>query len=88
MKGIDLIWLNIQNRYLQKNINKMFANWEPSVVAALHKYFEAFSALYGCIQIKDAWKVFKNYEPKIHKKQFIEFSEIVRRENVRTIFSR
>lgn len=60
----------------------MFADWEPSVVAALHKYFEAFSALYGCIQIKDAWKVFKNYEPNIHKKQFIEFSEIVRRENV------
>ena len=66
----------------QKNIDKLFDGWDERTVATLHKYFEAFANLYGSIQLKDAWKVFKLFEPKIHKKQFIEFSSIARRENV------
>lgn len=66
----------------QKSIDKMFMDWNPETVAVLHRYFMAFADLYGSIQLKDAWKVFKQFEPKIHKKQFIEFSSIVRREDV------
>lgn len=66
----------------QKSIDKMFKDWNPETVSILHRYFEAFADLYGSIQLKDAWKVFKQFEPKIHKKQFIEFSTIVRREDV------
>lgn len=66
----------------QKNIDKLFKDWNPDTVSVLHRYFKAFSDLYGSIQLKDAWKIFKKFEPKIHKKQFIEFSTIVRREDV------
>lgn len=66
----------------EKSIQKQFASWDTRTVEILHKYFEAFANLYGCIQLKDAWKIFKRYEPKIHKKQFMEFASIVRREAV------
>ena len=66
----------------QKSIDKMFKDWNPETVSTLHRYYEAFANLYGSIQLKDAWKVFKQFEPKIHKKQFMEFSAIVRREDV------
>ncbi len=66
----------------EKSIKKLLEPWEPHTVEVLHTYYEAFARLYGVIQLKDAWKIFKNFEPKIHKKQFIEFSNIARRENV------
>ena len=65
-----------------KSINKLFESWKTETVEVLHRYYEAFALLYGSIQLADAWKIFKQFEPKIHKKQFIEFSTIVRRENV------
>ena len=65
-----------------KSIAKLFSTWDPHTVEVLHTYYEAFAHLYGAIQLKDAWKVFKRFEPKIHKKQFLEFSAIVRREDV------
>lgn len=65
-----------------KLIDKMFASWDPHTVEVLHTYYAAFSALYGSIQLQDAWEIFKEFEPKIRKKQFIEFSSIVRREDV------
>ena len=64
------------------SIAKLFSTWDPHTVEVLHTYYEAFANLYGAIQLKDAWKVFKRFEPKIHKKQFLEFSAIVRREDV------
>ena len=66
----------------EKSINKLFASWKKETVDVLHRYYEAFALLYGSIQLADAWKIFKQFEPKIHKKQFIEFSTSVRRENV------
>lgn len=66
----------------QKSIDKLFASWDTHTVDVLHKYYAAFSNLYGSIQLKDAWKILKQFEPKIHKKQFLEFSSIVRREDV------
>lgn len=66
----------------QKTIDKMFSTWDKQTVETLHTYYKAFSDLYGIIQLKDAWKIFKKFNPKIHKKEFLEFSEIVKRENV------
>ena len=66
----------------QKTIDKMFSSWDKQTVETLHIFFDAFANLYGVIQLKDAWKVFKKFNPRIHKKQFMDFSEIVRRENV------
>lgn len=66
----------------EKSIAKLFSTWNPHTVEVLHTYYEAFANLYGIVQLKDAWKVFKRFEPKIHKKQFMEFSAIVRREEV------
>ena len=66
----------------KKSIEKMFSSWDTKTVETLHRYFEAFSNLYGIVQLSEAWKIFKKFEPKIHKKQFFEFSTIVRREDV------
>lgn len=63
-------------------IEKLFSDWDPETVEKLHTYYEAFANLYGSVQIKEAWKVFKKFEPKIHKKQFMAFADIVRREDV------
>lgn len=48
----------------------------------LHKYFNCFSNLYGCILLKDAWEVFRHYEGLgyIRKKEFVAFSGITQRE--------
>ncbi|MBR1382468.1 MAG: hypothetical protein IJ555_01455 [Ruminococcus sp.] len=66
----------------KKSIDKMLASWDAETVDTLHRYYEAFSELYGIVMLKDAWQVFKRFEPKIHKKQFVDFSSIARREDV------
>lgn len=60
----------------------MLSGWNPDTVKKLYTYYEAFANLYGSVQLKDAWKVFKKFEPKIHKKQFMAFSDIARRDDV------
>ena len=55
----------------QKTIDKMFSTWDKQTVETLHTYYKAFSDLYGIIQLKDAWKIFKKFNPKIHKKEFL-----------------
>ena len=57
----------------QKTIDKMFSTWKPETVEKLHKYYATFSELYGVITLSDAWKVFKNYEPRITKRDFMTF---------------
>lgn len=66
----------------QKNIDKLLSAWDKHTADVLHKYYEAFASLYGIVMLDDAWKVFKKFEPKIHKKQFVDFSAVARRENV------
>ncbi len=66
----------------QRTIQKMLAGWKPETVDKLHNYYVAFSNLYGVIMLSDAWKIFKYYEPKIHKKEFMDFSSIARREDL------
>lgn len=66
----------------QKSIDKMFKDWNPEAVASMHCYFEAFANLYGSIQLRDAWEIYKQFNPKTQKKQFMVFSSIARREDV------
>ena len=65
-----------------KSIEKLFASWNPHTVEVLHTYYEAFANLYGSIQLKNAWQIFKKFQPKIRKQQFMDFASIVRREDV------
>ncbi len=48
----------------------------------LHDYFLCFSNLYGVISVNEAWNVFKHYEGsnRLHKRDFVAFSGIVKRE--------
>ena len=47
----------------------------------LHDYFLCFANLYGMLEMREAWDVFKHFEGnKIHKKDFVAFSGIVQRE--------
>ena len=47
----------------------------------LHDYFLCFANLYGMLEVREAWNVFKHFEGnKIRKKDFIAFSGIVQRE--------
>lgn len=66
----------------QKSIQKMLEGWNPETVDKLHDYYAAFSNLYGVIMLSDAWKICKHYETNIHKKEFMDFSSIARRENL------
>ncbi len=66
----------------QKSIQKLLQDWKPETVDILHDYYSAFSNLYGMIMLSDAWKILKQYEPKIRKKEFMDFSSIARREEL------
>ncbi len=66
----------------QKSIQKMLEGWNPETVDKLHDYYTAFSNLYGVIMLSDAWKIMKQYEPKMRKKEFMDFSSIARREDL------
>ena len=66
----------------QKSIDKLLSSWDPHTVDVLHTYYEAFSNLYGAIHLNEAWNIFKTFEPKIKKKEFIDFSSIARRKDV------
>ena len=47
----------------------------------LHDYFLCFANLYGMLEMREAWDVFKHFEGnKIRKKDFVAFSGIVQRE--------
>ncbi len=66
----------------QKSIQKMLEGWNPETVDKFHAYYAAFSNLYGVIMLSDAWKILKQYEPKMRKKEFMDFSSIARREDL------
>ena len=54
----------------------------------LRNYFLCFANLYGMLEVREAWDVFKHYEGnKIRKKDFIAFSGIVQRESSRTLYT-
>ena len=73
----------------EKTINKMYAeaNLEGEKKEFLHRFFKAAANLYGSIMLEDIWHVYREYSklvdtPTLHKKDFIAFSSIVRRQEV------
>lgn len=68
----------LSTKTLQKKYIKARISESESVL--LHKYMLCFSNLYGCIQIKDLWNVFKQYKENITKEKFFDFIDITQRE--------
>ncbi len=68
----------------EKNLEKMYtqAALSDSKRVFLNRYFDACTNLYGAISIRDAWKIYLKLEnvPRLHRKEFIAFSAIARRE--------
>ena len=66
-----------------KSLEKKYAELGLSKAKTdlLHNYFLCFANLYGILEVREAWDIFKYYEGnKIRKKDFITFSGIVQRE--------
>ena len=66
-----------------KSLEKKYAELGLSKAKTdlLHNYFLCFANLYGMLEVREAWDIFKYYEGnKIRKKDFITFSGIVQRE--------
>lgn len=71
----------------EKNLAKQYAAAGIDTVQKdfLHKFFTACANLYGVIEIRDIWKIYKELikhtdYPKIQRKQLIAFSAITMRE--------
>lgn len=65
----------------EKRIKSMLTAFSPEMVELLYQYYQAFANLYGTILLDYAWQILQKYETGIRKKDFIDFSEIVRRED-------
>lgn len=66
----------------QKSIEKMLSEYKPETADKLHRFYAACANLYGAIELVSAWKICRQVEPKIHKKEFMSFSSVARRENL------
>lgn len=64
----------------KKTIDKKLSTWNPKKADLLHQYYQALANLYGVISLEQAWSVLKTYKTDLTRKEFYEFSEIVRRE--------
>ena len=64
----------LERKYAELGLSK-------AKIDLLRNYFLCFANLYGMLEVREAWDVFKHYEGnKIRKKDFIAFSGIVQRE--------
>ena len=67
-----------------KTIAKMYAEsgLPQAKIDVLRLFFRCAANLYGVIILRDAWEIFKQYEGNtyVRKKDFLAFSDIVRRE--------
>jgi len=68
--------LSIQN--LIKRYDKL--GIKANDIEMLHKYMLCFSNLYGCLDIKNVWKIFKQYESKFSKEKFYDFVDVAQRD--------
>lgn len=71
---------SLQKMYTQVGINEKNRGF-------LHQFFLAAANLYGAVYVRDLWGIYKEYAscsgyPKLHRKDFISFSAIARRENL------
>ena len=66
----------------QKTIDKMLESWKPETVRTLHAVYASLSNLYGMIMLSDAWPLVSRQSLKLTKKEFMDFSDIARREDL------
>lgn len=66
----------------QKTIERKLKDWDSKKVDELHAYYAALSNFYGVIMLNEAWSILRVYKPGFHKREFYEFSDIARREEV------
>ena len=69
----------------EKSLNRLYmqAGLSMETCAFLHSLFAACANLYGAIALRDVWAVYhelKSKPPRIHRRDLIAFSSIVRRE--------
>ena len=68
----------------EKSLEKMYKESGLSVAARdfLHSFFAACANLYGAISLRYAWQIYRQLKnaPKLRRKNLLEFSSIVRRE--------
>ena len=69
----------------EKSLNRLYMQAGLSTEACdfLHSFFAACANLYGAIALRDVWSVYqelKSGAPRIHRRDLIAFSTIVRRE--------
>ena len=69
----------------EKSLNRLYTQAGLSTEACdfLHSLFAACANLYGAIALRDVWSVYqelKSEAPRIHRRDLIAFSSIVRRE--------
>ena len=69
----------------EKSLNRLYmqAGLSTETCAFLHSLFAACANLYGTIAIRDVWSVYQELKsdvPRIHRRDLIAFSSIVRRE--------
>ena len=69
----------------EKSLNRLYmqAGLSTETCAFLHSLFAACANLYGTIALRDVWSVYQELKsdvPRIHRRDLIAFSSIVRRE--------
>ena len=69
----------------EKSLNRLYmqAGLSTETCAFLHSLFAACANLYGTIALRDVWSVYQELKsdvPRIHRRDLIAFSAIVRRE--------
>lgn len=69
----------------EKSLNRLYmqAGLSTETCAFLHPLFAACANLYGTIALRDVWSVYQEQKsdvPRIHRRDLIAFSSIVRRE--------
>ena len=69
----------------EKSLNRLYmqAGLSTETCAFLHSLFAACANLYGTIALSDVWSVYQELKsdvPRIHRRDLIAFSSIVRRE--------
>ncbi len=67
-----------------KSLEKKYAQLglSEAKLQTLHRYFNAFAHLYGCLEIEGAWEIFKHYEgaATVRKKDFVAFAGVAQRQ--------
>ena len=84
-RALNLQLLSYPKPLSEKSLERLYtqAGLSTEVCDFLHSLFAACANLYGAIALRDVWSVYqklKSGAPRIHRRDLIAFSTIVRRE--------